>query len=1211
MKLGLRSYLLLLALFSIVPATILMWVNYREQREAAVVKVNAEALHVAKLAALQHEEAVRDARLLLGALATSSRLDSSDPGACSSYLAEVRGRYPRYANLGFITSAGAVVCSAVPLQQPFDASQRPLFQKAFHSRGFVVGGHQISPIVGVPVLASALPVRTAAGSLRGIVYASLDLRWLHQQAFSAGLSGDTTSILDTRGTLLYRQPDSERWIGRSVRDAPIVQWILRRQQRGTVETKDVDGVRRLHAFVPLNVEGQPPAFFIVGFSSEGVFAPAKEALGRNLLVLVLAGLLVLASLLIAWELLITRNFRRLVFAAQQLGARGVHFPGRTARGPRELRELGAAFDRMAEEVQARQREREQAERALQESHQRLLTVVNAANIGLWEWNIRTNAVHFSPEWKRQLGYNADEIPNRYEEWETRMHPEDLERALAAVQQYVKHPGGSFEEEFRLRHKDGSYRRIFTHARLVKFPDGEEKFVGCHVDLTDRKAAEQARQASEQRYRMLFTNCAALLCTHDLEGKVLSLNATAAAAFGYSEEALVGRNLKEALVPTARQFFEGYLDRIRRNGKDAGVMHVAGRGGVRIWLYRNVLCEEPGRDPYVIGSALDITQQHHAEAERARLAEILDATPDLVAMMDSAGRGVYINRGGRRMLGLDPEEPAAALLAPKYAPWAYERVVNEGLPTATRDGWWSGESALLGQDGAEIPVSEVILTHRRADGSVKFISSICRDISEQKRAEQENRTLASLVENSSDFIGVAEMDGRVVYVNPAGLKLIGNGDGLFRSVRDYFEDKEARRIAEEILPVLRTSGRWSGETTLQNLNTGARIPVEVTGFVIRDPASGEPARMGAIIRDISERKAAEQAIQESEERFRQMAEASPIGFTLGDLAERRVLYISPAMEAITGYPAADLTQRIDLWTEIKHPEHRPHVVRHFHEHNWEKVFESEHRIIRRDGAVRWIREKFSAVPDGEGVRRVAGIVEDITERRQAEEALREHAERLQELTTYLERVREEERTRIAREIHDELGQSLTAIRMELDALGGKLETAPAPQLRARLEGTVGVVDSTIRAVRKIASELRPAVLDLSLAAAIEWQAQQFQSHSGIACQLDLTARDVPLDGEQATGIFRIVQEALTNVARHSEATAVLITLAVDGGAFTLEVADNGQGFNGPARKGSLGMLGMRERALLLGGELTIEGVPGRGTVVRAHFPVGAAGKAAPA
>jgi signal transduction histidine kinase len=235
-----------------------------------------------------------------------------------------------------------------------------------------------------------------------------------------------------------------------------------------------------------------------------------------------------------------------------------------------------------------------------------------------------------------------------------------------------------------------------------------------------------------------------------------------------------------------------------------------------------------------------------------------------------------------------------------------------------------------------------------------------------------------------------------------------------------------------------------------------------------------------------------------------------------------------------------------------------------------------------------------------------LTREIAERRRAEEHLRNSEENLRALAARLHSVREEEWTRIAREIHDELGQALTGLKMDLTWVAKKL-LPDQKTLTAKTRSMFDLIDGTIQSVRKIATRLRPEVLDeLGLAPAVEWQAREFQKRSGIRCKVALAAdASAAFDRERSTAAFRIFQELLTNVARHADATRVDISMRLESGALVLQVEDNGVGIDESAMSSpkSLGLLGMRERVLPFGGEVEITGAKGQGTRVRVSIPLG--------
>jgi signal transduction histidine kinase len=231
--------------------------------------------------------------------------------------------------------------------------------------------------------------------------------------------------------------------------------------------------------------------------------------------------------------------------------------------------------------------------------------------------------------------------------------------------------------------------------------------------------------------------------------------------------------------------------------------------------------------------------------------------------------------------------------------------------------------------------------------------------------------------------------------------------------------------------------------------------------------------------------------------------------------------------------------------------------------------------------------------------------EVVERKRAEEELQKSQELLRQLAAYQEQIKEDERKRIAREIHDELGQNLMALRIDVSILQARTGTAH-PILNEKVRYVLSHIDMSIKAVRAIINNLRPSVLDLGLSAAIEWQVTEFQRRTGIACEvaMDDSVSDHDLDDSRATALFRILQESLTNVARHAQATLVQIGLHREGEFFNMRIADNGVGiFPGCRRKpNSFGLLGIGERVSTLGGQFTVESAPGAGTILNIAIPM---------
>jgi PAS domain S-box-containing protein len=341
---------------------------------------------------------------------------------------------------------------------------------------------------------------------------------------------------------------------------------------------------------------------------------------------------------------------------------------------------------------------------------------------------------------------------------------------------------------------------------------------------------------------------------------------------------------------------------------------------------------------------------------------------------------------------------------------------------------------------------------------------------------------------------------------------------------------------------------------------------------------------------------------SEERFFQVFQASPVAIILRTLDEGRVIDVNARYTELVGFKREELVgrtvQEMGLWADWKEGERVIGRLRHRG-----TLRNVEGRFRHKSGEIRdvLISAELTEI-DGETV--VIGMIIDITERKRMDTELVRSREQLRLLSARLQQIREEERIRIAREIHDELGGFLTVLKLDLSSLG-KEPTTQSPSFRQKLDSMSNTMVAAIGSVRRICSDLRPSVLDhIGLTAAIEWQVQEWQEKTGVRCSTSSTIDDESVDAGRATAAFRVLQEALTNVARHAQATSVRVRLWTEGARLRLEVRDNGCGIPEATigESTSLGLLGMKERVLSFGGTVEVHGASGEGTTVEVSIPL---------
>lgn len=413
-----------------------------------------------------------------------------------------------------------------------------------------------------------------------------------------------------------------------------------------------------------------------------------------------------------------------------------------------------------------------------------------------------------------------------------------------------------------------------------------------------------------------------------------------------------------------------------------------------------------------------------------------------------------------------------------------------------------------------------------------------------------------------------------------------------------------RVVAGIHAVIDGGGRsWSDEYRFLR-GDGSYADILDRGYVIRDELD-RPVRMVGSMMDVTERTRAHQAMADSEGRFREAQRVARVGSWEFDVAQRTVTW-SEQMYQMYGLDPDSFRPSSDTIMELIVAGDRPLVLKASERCIQERrAFAYDLRVHRSDGQTRILHCRGHSVVNAAGVvARVVGTAQDVTDRRQTEERLRDSQRRLRALTARREAILEEERARISREIHDELGQILTASKLDVAWVRDSLPGAPA-EIRARLGELASRLDATVKTVRRITTELRPVVLDqLGLAAAVEWLARDFAHRSGLACSVraDLDGHQLPRD--TATGMFRILQEALTNIARHAGAASVTVELWAIDHTVCLAVSDDGHGVSDVETSGSdgLGIMGMRERAILLGGALELSSLKPSGTRLSVWAPI---------
>lgn len=485
-----------------------------------------------------------------------------------------------------------------------------------------------------------------------------------------------------------------------------------------------------------------------------------------------------------------------------------------------------------------------------------------------------------------------------------------------------------------------------------------------------------------------------------------------------------------------------------------------------------------------------------------------------------------------------------------------------------------------------------------------VIGIALDITERRRIEQalleSEKRYRELFENIPIGIYRTTPDGRILMTNPALVQMLGYASfdelALHNLDRERAEPTYSR---SEFKNTLEEKGEIKGLEAEWVRRDGRVVFMRENAKAIRGE-DGTVSYYEGTVEDITENKLAEEARRTSEERFSKAFNASPHSMSISTLEEARFVDINDTFLSITGYTRDEVIGRtafeLGLWPEA---EFRAKAL----------------KVINRRAAVRdletWVRTKAGEVRTALlsleiiklGDRQYLLVAaNDITERKLAEEQLKSSREQLRALSVHLQSVREEERISLAREVHDEMGRALTSLKLDLSWIDSRLSDE---QLKDKIASMSKMVDTAVQTVRRISGELRPPVLDdFGLTAALEWDIQEFRNRTGINCEFTSDPEDIALDPNLSTAIFRIFQEAMTNVARHANASNVKVSLKQAQSHLRLRIKDTGRGIRKSeiSNPRSLGLIGIRERVLPWGGTVNISGVPGKGTDVTVEIPI---------
>jgi PAS domain S-box-containing protein len=854
---------------------------------------------------------------------------------------------------------------------------------------------------------------------------------------------------------------------------------------------------------------------------------------------------------------------------------------------------------------------------LKDSEAKLDLALRSADMGVWQMDIPTEQRIYDEQACRILGLDPAMFRGTLEEFMAVVHPDDRQRVLSLSQK--GYPACC--PEYRVVWADGTIHHVAVRGKSWVDDEGRlQKFAGIIWDVTKQKQAEETVRASQHLLEGILDMIPLSVFWKDQNLVFQGCNARFAHEAGFSSPAeIIGKNdYQMSWHKRADIFRSDDMEFLRKGEAELNIEETrrCPDGKFYTLLTNKIpLCDKGGKICGVLGTSMDITERKKMEndlRESQRINEtIINAIPAHIFMKDKNLVFLGCNEAFARSAGFD--SPQEVIGKDDYQmSWCNEA---DSFRANDRDVMETGQPKLLYEgtrtfpDGTHTFLGSMIPL-RDESGGVASLFGMTMDITASKQAEQEVKRSLSLLEatleSTADGIMVADSDGKIVRYNRTFVEMWRLPEELVSAGMDD-------AAIEFILNQLCEPERFIAKVK------GLYLHLDATSFDVLHLRDGrvferysQPQKLGGKVtgrvwsfRDITARRQAEEALRESEQSLRESQVIAGLGNYVLNISTG-IWTSSPVLDDIFGIDAA-YERTVAGWMNIIHPDDREMMADYFYTEvlGNRQPFEIEYRIISRSShAERWVYGLGRLKLDDSGNPvEMYGTIQDITERKRVNDVLKANEERYQRLAQHLEIVREEERKRLARELHDDIGQILTALKIDLTAVDQNC--ACGDEVKEKTADMQNLLSEGIKSVHSLCRNLRPGALDdLGLEEALAGMVDEWQHRNTAKCVLFADVDDESFTDEIRTAVFRLVQEALTNVSRYAKASRVEINLVSDGETLNFSVTDNGIGMApGAAEKPtSFGLLGMRERVEALGGELCIESKPGEGAQIMGNLPL---------
>ncbi len=851
-------------------------------------------------------------------------------------------------------------------------------------------------------------------------------------------------------------------------------------------------------------------------------------------------------------------------------------------------------------------ERRKAELALHETESRFRSLVEESMVGVYIIQ-EGKFTYVNPRLAEIFGYEVDEVQNKKTVLDF-VCEYDREKVDFNIRVRMYGIKKSMHYMFDALHKSGKILNVEVYGTFLMYR-GDGAVIGTLIDVTERNKYLRMLEASEfelktlnERFELVSKATKDAIWDWDIKLDRIQGNDTFYQLFGLSDN----RSLK--FYDFQQRLHHEDVERVQHNQEEAlrnkevfineEFKFRTTNNEYRTFIDRAyIIYNELGEPHRMLGAMQDVTEQRLAEnrvlMEKTLSDSVINSLPGVFFIFNRAGKILRWNKNLELITGYSHNE-VSGMNPVFFQPEEDRDSMVSTIQQAFALGEFTKEARLQTKNNEQLDfyLSGMLIHYEGEICLMELGVDLSEKIRAQKQLRESEEKFRLLVEQASDGIFISDHKGRFIMVNTSASMMTGYSTNELLQLKFsdilFREDQTPLKLDEEELktgiPIIET---------LMKHKDGHFVYVESSGKHL----SG--GRFQAIIRDISGRKKAEEAIRVSEYKYRLLFEQNPMPMWMLSLPDKNFLAVNDAAIDFYGYSRKEFEHMnirdIRPWKEFP-PDFEP---MHFDGINNSGI--RDHK--KKSGE--YVKVNVLAhdiIYQGQQAK--LELANDMTEKLRAEEELKNSHEQLRQLATHLQTVRESERTHMAREIHDELGQQLTGLKMDISWIGKKIPEQEIV-LKEKINETIELVDDTVKTVRRLATQLRPSILDdLGLVAAMEWQSEDFQKRSGIETHFNSSINNIEIPDIMATSIFRIYQESLTNVMRHSKASKVGAALSINEGLLILQIIDNGVGYNAIDINGknTLGLVGMKERTIMMDGTFEIDSKPGKGTTVKIEVPI---------